>query len=154
MNYNYSDGQWNSTPVHLATWLLGNPKSWEIAVDLPVTWLVCAACYCPVWWISSGRLVFCPPTDAELSAMPFIWFNNIGVYTLVKLCVLEEKQDQSPSPLCAVIKPTAGSSHYAIRASRRTWSVALRGRTSPFFPLSPAPVYCKTEVCWPKQPRS
>lgn len=59
--------------------------------------------------------------------MPFIWHKNIGLYTSVKPCVPEEKQDQSPSPLCVVIKPTAGSSHYAIRASRRTWSVALQG---------------------------
>lgn len=56
--------------------------------------------------------------------MPFIWLKNIGLYTSVKLCVPEEKQDQSPSPLCVVIKPTAGSSHYAIRVSRRTWSMA------------------------------
>lgn len=79
--------------------------------------------------------------------MPFLWFKNIGLCTSVKLYVPEEKQDQSPSPLCVVIKPTAGSSHYAIRASRQTWSVALQALllTSPpaaFF-LSSAPVHCK-----------
>lgn len=88
-----------------------------------------------------------PPTHRELSAIPFIGLKNIGLYTLVKLCVPEEKQDQSPSPLRVVIKPTAGSSHYAIRVSRQTWSVALQALllTPPHtaFFLSSAPVHCK-----------
>lgn len=67
---------------------------------------------------------FPPPASKELSVIPFISPENIGLYTRVKLCVPEEKQDQSPSPLCVVIKPTAGSSHYAIRASMQTWSMA------------------------------
>lgn len=108
-----------------------------------------AVCYCSMWWISQGRSCFPSPTDAELSAMPFI-LKNIGLYTSVKLRVPEEKQDQSPSPLCVVIKPTAGSSHYAIRVSRWTWSVTLEALHLTSLPatffLSSAPVHCKEAV--------
>lgn len=80
----------------------------------------------------------------------FIWLKNIGLYTSLKLCVPEEKQDRSPSPLCVVIKPTAGSSHYAIRASRRTCSMALQALhlTSPpvAFP-SPQHLYIVKKQC-------
>lgn len=76
-----------------------------------------------------------PPADVRLLARPFIRLENIGPYTSVRLCVPEEKQDRSPSPLCGVITPTAGSSHYAIRASRWTWSVALQTLHQPRFPL-------------------
>lgn len=98
---------------------------------------------------------FPPPTSTELSAIPFIWLKNIGLYTLVKLCVPEEKQDHSPSPLRVVIKPTAGSSHYAIRVSRQIWSMAPQALllTTPpaaFFP-SPQHLYI---VKKPKQPCS
>lgn len=113
---------------------IGSPKKLG-TYDGFTSYLIGLCCsYCPVWWISSGRFVFCPLIDAELSAMPFIWFNNIGVYTSVKLWVLEEKQDQSPSPLCAVIKPTAGSSHYAIRARRLTM---FCGTAEPYLSISP-----------------
>lgn len=78
---------------------------------------------------------FPPPGSRELSAIPFISPENIGLYTRVKPCVPEEKQDQSPSPLCVVIKPTAGSSHYAIRASVQTWSMAPQA----LFLTSPPP---------------
>lgn len=95
---------------------------------------------------------FSLPTDAELPAMPFICRKNIGLYTSVSLCVLEEKQDQSPSPLCVVIKLTAGSSHYAIRASKQTWSVALHlTLVLTIFFLCSAPVHCKETVCLTEQ---
>lgn len=89
--------------------------------------------------LTEVRPFFPPPTEADLSALPFIWLKNIGVYTLVKLCVPEEKQDQSPSPLCVVIKATAGSSHYAIRLSRRRCCMAAQALclTSPAVTLFP-----------------
>lgn len=43
----------------------------------------------------------------------------------------------------AVMRPTAGSSHYAIRESRWSWSVAPH--LAAFF-LSSAPVHCKEAV--------
>lgn len=67
---------------------------------------------------------FPPPGSKELSAISFISPENTGLSTWAKPCVPEEKQDQSPSPLRVVIRPTAGSSHYAIRASMQTWAVA------------------------------
>lgn len=84
--------------------------------------------------------------------MPFIWFNNIGVYTSVKLCVLEEKQDQSPSPLCAVIKPTAGSSHYAIRARRLTMFCGTAEPYLSIFPPSPQHLYIVKKFAGPNSP--
>lgn len=39
MNYNYFDG----IVMHLATYLLGHPKSWGIVMALPVIWLACVA---------------------------------------------------------------------------------------------------------------
>lgn len=67
---------------------------------------------------------FPPPGSKELSAISFISPENTGLSTRAKPCVPEEKQDQSPSPLRVVIRPTAGSSHYAIRASMQTWAMA------------------------------
>lgn len=89
---------------------------------------------------------FPPPASKELSAIPFISPENTGLYTRVKPCVPEEKQDQSPSPLCVVIKPTAGSSHYAIRVSMQTWSMAPQAlllTSPPAASPSSAPVHCK-----------